>query len=71
MTRRETLLKEMQMLTGVVTNDFEYLVYLLIRKDKNTDKEVSKPIKLQRPKNVTKIESLDEWFNKLEVIDDK
>ena len=64
-SRKDLALKEMQMLTGVITNDYEYLLYLLIREGTNV-KEEKKKIKV--PKNVSSVESLDDWFNKLEVL---
>ena len=52
---REQILAELQMITGVVTQDMEYLVYLLLRNKKSNS--ITKEIK-----KVKQVDSLDDWF---------
>lgn len=55
--------EEMQFLTGVVTNDVDYLLYLLIRQEKKVE-PVSKEVNSDQ-KSYFDDDILDDWFNKL------
>lgn len=53
--------EEMQFMTNVVTNDIDYLLYLLLKNDvkKEEIKEVTEE------KNILNEDSLEEWFDSL------
>lgn len=68
LSRRELFIQEMQMLTGVVTDDYEYLLYLLVKPSLPLREEKVHKKKETTLKSVSKIESLDDWFEKLEEI---
>lgn len=62
------MLQEMQMLTGVVTNDYDYLVYLLLKGNDALFNEKIEESKYEdvAPVSVTAIDMLDDWFKELE-----
>ena len=62
-SRLELAKEDMQMLTGVVSDDFEYLVYLLVKEGLKEKKKVDKVI---IPYNVSEVKPLDKWFHSLE-----
>lgn len=55
------LREELYMLTGQVSNDIDYLYYLLI-KDGTYREEIQKPMEYQQ--EVT-VDTLEDWFNNL------
>ena len=61
------MLKEMQMLTGVLTNDYDYLLALLLKKSSAAAAALDK-IKFEEPKPIAIRETvgLDEWFSTME-----
>lgn len=67
MSNRERILIELQMLTGTVSNDMEYLLSLLL-KDRTVGKKdslgVSKYVETENVV-VTEFKDMDVWFNSL------
>lgn len=59
----ESIKKELQLLTGVVSDDIEYLVFRLIR----DSEEVSKPKEEEEPKENHFLDGTDlsNWFDSL------
>lgn len=55
--------EEMQFLTGVITSDVDYLLYLLLRQEKKVE-PVSEVINVTE-KSYTDDSVLDDWFNNL------
>lgn len=55
--------EEMQFLTGIVTDDVDYLLYLLVRQEKKVE-PVSKVIDVSKD-SYTNDDVLDDWFNNL------
>lgn len=66
MRTNEKVLQELQMLTGVVSNDMEYLFHLLQSNtgvvEKQQKVEFVKPEPLRAG---TQIQALEDWFNNL------
>lgn len=54
---------EMQFLTGVITNDMDYLLYLLLKKDLVEDKVVLNKSSLEE--GYMKEKYIEDWFNEI------
>ena len=64
MSGKERILNELQMLTGVLSTDLDYLMYKLLQggsyfEDLNKAVEKKEPFKYE-------VDSVDAWFSKLE-----
>lgn len=69
MCNKERIIAELQMLTNVVTNDIDYLVYLLLKdgvyfSDNVEDKFVQKGL----TEFHNKVENFEEWFAALKEV---
>ena len=64
MDRYDLILQELQMITGTISNDYDYLVSLLLRKEKDS-KVVKRKFEIVELPNVTKVPSIDSWFSSL------
>ena len=53
---------EMEMVTGVMTNDIEYLLYLLLHKSEDKEEPI---IQQEVEEDELKQESVEEWFKQL------
>lgn len=56
--------EEMQFLTGVITNDIEYLLYLLLKDSKKEEVEESTDTNV-KDSDYFRESSLEDWFDKL------
>ena len=68
MTNRQRVLNELQMITGVVTNDVEYEMYLLLKDGtffKDMLQEQAEASKVEQPRKLQTPPTLEEWFNSL------
>lgn len=61
---QDKILDELQILTGVVSNDFDYLIYKLLENGNFFNSE--EPKQLLPELTTSKYETLEDWFNKLE-----
>lgn len=59
---KELMLKELQLLNGVVTEDYDYLIYLLLR-DGKFFSDGSKVVLYEPPKE--KEVTLEDWFKSI------
>lgn len=69
MTTRDVLLSEMSTLTGVVTDDYEYLLSLILRG--NSEHEKEDRVEYEKSKWVPKIDCLNDlgtWFQNMEEV---
>lgn len=62
--------EEIQFITGVVTDDFDYLVYLLLKGGTKDSKSIQRdePLIQQQPEfydDIFNERYLDDWFNNL------
>lgn len=58
------VMEEMQFITGVVSNDADYLLYLLL-KSKNKEVEESSVVVVDDKDSYFDEESLEDWFNSI------
>ena len=68
MTKQQMVLTELQMVTGVVTDDINYLMYLVLKDGSFFQKETAGSSKFVLSTNTPElsgVESLDDWFAKL------
>lgn len=71
MTTRDMLILEMSTLTGVVTQDYEYLLSLLLRMgSKRKQPSELEYEKTKWPPRISCIDDLEGWFSKMEEIED-
>lgn len=67
MDRKTLMMKEMQMLTGILTNDYDYLLMKLLKKaEKTVDVGAIIRFEQSEPVNVEEADDLDEWFGLME-----
>ena len=72
MDNKARLLSELQMLTGIMTDDYEYMLYMLLKKG-NKEKEVITANQYEKTEaaKIDKVQSLEDWFDTItEVVDD-
>jgi len=61
---KQSIIDELQMITGVMSEDMDYLVYRLLKGGKFFRQE-RKRSTLQEIEEVDEVEDLTEWFNRL------
>lgn len=65
MTSKERVLSELQMLTGVITDDIDYIVFLLLKDGSYFKKDTAKQKHIERLYDINIIQDFDEWFKTL------
>lgn len=67
--KRETLIKtELQMITGVMTEDLDYLLYLVLKGGSffnEGNKVASKYVEPEENEKVEQVSDLEAWFDQL------
>lgn len=65
---RERILAELQMMTNVVTDDIDYLVYLVLKDGSYFDDITTKYEKVDSVGFQNKVEDFDNWLSSLEEV---